>query len=127
MRHCFRLLPVLLLAGLVSTAAAAVQSDAVHQMAAILMNLNHFPTDAEKATLKKIASAKETTAHERTVAQALLNVQHKAAGEDREKLEGVIKDKAAPEDVRTLASIVLNLNHTPSAEDKAKLKKLASH
>lgn len=127
MRHPFRFAATLLAAALVlGPSLGAAESKAVQQMAGILVNLNHFPSDAEKETLKKIIAAKETTAHERTVAQALLNVQHKVSAEDKPKLDAIVKDTSAPESVRTLATVVANLNHTPTAAEKEQLKKLAS-
>lgn len=126
MRYCFRFLPLLVALALAGQALSAAESKAVQQIAGILMNLNHFPSDAEKETLKGIIAAKETTDHERTVAQALLNVQHKVSGDDKPKLDAVVKDASAPESVKALARIVANLNHTPSAEEKEQLKKLTA-
>jgi hypothetical protein len=121
-----RIIPLLLAVGLLAGSLAAAETRAVQTMAGILANLNHFPSDAEKEQLKKLIADKETTQHERVVAQSLLNVQHKVSGEDRPKLEAVIKDPKAPEAVKTLARTIVNLNHTPSDAEKAELKKLAN-
>ena len=102
------------------------QGKATQQMAGIMMNLNHFPSDAEKVTLKTIASDKATTAHERTVAEVLLTVQHSPSAADKAKLDAIVKDAAAPEGVKTLASVLSSLVHTPSAGDKERLKKIGS-
>jgi hypothetical protein len=127
MRHWLRIVPVLLLAGGVLTAhLAAAETKAVQTMAGILVKLNHFPSDAEKQTLKTIIDDKQTTPHERVVAQALLNIQHKAAAEDKAKLDALLKDTTVPDSVKTLASTIANLNHTPSDADKEKLKKLSA-
>jgi hypothetical protein len=99
---------------------------AVQTMAGVLLRLNHFPTDAEKANLKMIVDDKIATEAERTVAQALINVQHKVAGADAPKLQAIVKDPAASESVKTLAAVILSLNHTPTDADKEKLKKIAS-
>jgi hypothetical protein len=126
MRYCLRVLPVLVFLGLVTSTVTAAESKAIQTMAGILVKLNHFPSDAEKQTLKQIADAKETTAHERVIAQALVNLQHKVSADDKPKLDALLKDTAAPESVKTLASIIVSLNHMPTDADKEKLKKLAT-
>jgi len=108
------------------TAAPAAASKNVQTMAGILMRLNHFPSDAEKATLKGIVDNKAATEGERTVAQALINLQHKVAAADQPKLQALVKDAKTPESIQTLSSIILSLNHTPSDADKDRLKKIAS-
>lgn len=102
----------------------AAESKAVQDMAGILTKLNHFATDPEKETLKKIVADKAATPYEQTIAQALVNVLHTVAAADKPKLEAITKDKDAPESIKTLASVILSLNHTPTDADKAKLKKL---
>jgi len=119
-------LALVMLCGPVVPSFAVPETKAVQTIAGILARLNHFPNDADKASLKGVVEDKATTAHEKVVAQALMNVQHKVTADDRAKLDEVLKDKAAPESVKTLATIVVNLNHTPSDADKEKLKKLAS-
>lgn len=117
---------VLVLVALVPLAAslANAQSKAVPTMAGILMRLNHFANDADKAALKTILDDKAATADEKTVAGALMNVQHTAAAADKAKLEAIVKDAKAAEGVKTLASVILSLNHMASDADKEKLKKL---
>jgi len=112
--------------GVVATPANAAESKAVHSMAAILLNFQHFPTDADKQTLKQITEDKSATKDERTVAQAILDVQHTPAAADKPKLEAIVNNDKADTSVKTLASIVLNLKHMPSDSDKEKLKALAT-
>jgi hypothetical protein len=124
MRYCLRVLPVLVILGLVGSAMTAAETKAVQTMAGILAKLNHFPSDAEKETLKKMVDDKETTAQERVIAHALMHLQHKVSAEDKPKLDALLKEKNAPESVKTLATIIVNLNHMPTDADKEKLKKL---
>ena len=126
MRHRLHTVSVALLLAVVVSPLAAAETKAVQTMSAILMKLNHFPSDEEKKSLQQILDDKTTTADERVVAQALMNVKHKPAAEDQAKLEAVAKGKTASESVKTLATIVAGLNHTPSEADKEKLKKLSS-
>ena len=117
---------VLFLFGFVATVTNAAESKAVQTMAGILMNLQHYPTDAQRQSLMQIAEDKSTTPDERTVAEALMNVRHMVAGADRPKLEAIVKNDKAPSSVKTLARVILNLNHMPSDSDKEKLKALTS-
>ena len=127
MTRPLRLVPVLLLlAGLASAPLAAQQSKPVQTMAKILLTMNHFPSDAEKATLKQLADDKATTAQERILLSALTNVQHTLAAGDKAKVEGLLKDPAASEGVKTIATILSKLNHQATDADKAALKKLLS-
>jgi hypothetical protein len=99
-------------------------SDAVREMAGIMVHLEHYPSDAEKVKLKGIVDNKGSTAQERVLATAISNLKHKAADADKDKLKKVMDDEAAPADVRELAGIVLNINHMPSAADKSKLEQM---
>ena len=107
-------------------AAQTSKPSNVQTMAAILARLNHFASDAEKATLKTIVDDKTSTDAERTVAQALINVQHKVAAADAPKLQALAKDPKASESIKTMASVIVGLNHTPTDAEKEKLKKITS-
>lgn len=122
-KHLFVLLSV---AGLMlGTQPALAASTAVRGMAGIVMKLNHYPSDAEKAELKAIVANKESTEQERTIATAISNMDHKVAAGDADKLKQVMNDMSAPAEVRDLAGIVLKISHKPSKEDKRKLEMLA--
>lgn len=122
-KHLVVLLSVAgLMLGAQSTLAASM---AVRGMAGIVMKLNHYPSDAEKAELKAIAANKESTEQERTIASAITNMEHKVAAGDAEKLKQVMNDTSAPAEVRDLAGIVLKISHKPSEEDKRKLETMA--
>jgi hypothetical protein len=117
---------VALFLGVAATVTNAAESKAVQAMAGILLHLQHFPSDADKQSLKQITEDKSATEDERTLAQALTDVKHTAAAADTAKLEAMVKDDKAPSSVKTLASIILSLKHMPSESDKEKLKALTS-
>jgi hypothetical protein len=94
-------------------------------MAEIMIYLRHYPSDADKEKLKKVAADTTASAHEKTIAQALLNLDHKPVDADRPRLEAITKDAAAPAAVKSLASILLSLNHKPTGADTEKLKQIA--
>ena len=104
--------------------SALAASAAVREMAGILVHLEHYPNDAEKAKLKGIVDNKGSTEQERVLATAISNLKHHAADADVGKLKKVMGDAAAPAEVRDLAGIVLNLSHMPSAADKSKLEQM---
>ena len=116
---------VVLLLGSVASMVNAAESKAVQTMAGILLHLQHYPTDADKQSLKQIIEDKSATKDERTVAQALMDVQHTVAAADKPKLEAMLKSDKASSSVKTLAEIILKLTHMPSESDKEKLKVLA--
>lgn len=117
------LLVLLSVVGLMLGAQPALAaSGAVREMAAVMMNLNHYPSDAEKAKLRAIIAEKGSTEQERAIATAISNLEHKVAAADVDKLKQVMGDMSAPAEVRDLASIVLNISHKPSAADKSKLE-----
>ena len=62
--------------------------DNVKTMAQIMINLNHYPSDSEKDTLRQI-SLTSTSDHEKTIANAMINLQHAATDADKKKLTGL--------------------------------------
>lgn len=123
MRSKYLLVFLLSVVGLMLGAQAALAaSAAVRDMAGIMMHLEHYPSDAEKAKLKAIVDDKGSTEQERVIATAITNLNHKVAAGDADKLKKVVGDMSAPAEVRDLAGIVLNINHMPSAADKSKLQ-----
>jgi hypothetical protein len=126
MRNWTGALSALLLIASATVSAHEGHHTAVQTMAGILTGLNHFPSDADKQSLKQIVEDKSATADERTVAQALMNVEHKVSDADKAKLEAILEDQKASGSIKTLAGVILGLNHTPSEADKKKLQALAS-
>lgn len=108
---------------LVGIQSAIAASDAIKTMAGIMMKLNHYPSDAEKGTLKGIVDGKSSAA-EKTLATAMINLEHAATAADKKKLKALIEDDATPGPARAMAKIIMNLNHKPSGADKKVLKEL---
>ena len=98
-------------------------ADNVSTMAGIVLSLQHFPSDADKAALAAIASS-DASAAEKTVAEAIAGIQHKASAEGMAALTAIAADESQPGDLRELAAIVAGINHVPSAEAKAALTAL---
>jgi hypothetical protein len=98
----------------------------VRTMAEIVLNLNHFPSDADKEKLAAIIDNEDSSEDEVTIATAILNVAHQASESDKEALDMIVTDDSVSPSVQALASAVLNVSHKATDEDIAKLKMIAS-
>lgn len=107
-----------------ATASAAGSSPAISEMAKIVSNIAHYPSDKDKETLRGIVSNEKSTAGERTIANALLNMDHQVSSGDKTKLQELSKDASATPQEHELAEIVASLNHKATDKDKERLKKL---
>jgi len=106
----------------VAAVPAIASSSNIHTMAGILLHLNHFPSDSEKATLGAIAADAKASAAEKVLAHAMINLKHKVAASDAAALHELLTNPAAGNNERTLANILLSLAHHPSEQDKKKLQ-----
>ncbi len=106
---------------LIVTGSAFADSAAIRTMADVTMNLNHFPSDADKQKLSAITSHDDSSKAELSVATAILNIEHHVTEADKEMLNSIIGDESAPAELRELAGILVNINHRPSEADVAKL------
>ena len=113
------------ISSLFSSGIVLADEAAIKTMARITMNLNHFPSDDDKATLKGIIDSDDSSDEAADIALAISNMEHKVSEDDVERLQDIINDDRTAADARTLASILLRFNHAPSAEDKKALAALA--
>jgi len=104
---------------------AASAGSAVSEMATIMINLNHYPTAAEKEKLAAIVADSGSTAGEKTIAGALMRMQHRVGGSDAEQLMKLESDETASKEERELAGILRGIAHHPSASDIERLKAVA--
>lgn len=118
------LIPVLLALGLAAAPLSLADGGAVKTMAKILVDLNHFPSDADKQKLEAIIEDDASNDNERTVASALLNMQHQVSGDDKAALEALAGDNTADKKLRSLAEVLANVNHAPNDAQKETLKGL---
>ncbi len=113
----------LLLFVLLSFSGFVFAEGAASTMASVLVNLNHFPSAADKAALAKIAADPASSADEKALAQVISRIAHQASSADKAALEAML-DGDAEEAVKTIAKAILATNHKPAAEDIAALKGL---
>ena len=114
---------VILLALLASFSQFSFADNASAQktIAGVLHNLNHFPSDADKAALMAITEDESVGQGYRALAGAVANISHAATAEGKEVTARIMAAAQAPADLKTLAGIVASINHTASAEAKATL------
>lgn len=104
--------------------AFADTESAIKSVAGILTNLNHFASDADKATLMAISEDEGNGRGIRAVATAVHNIQHAATADDKEIMGTVLASDRAQAGVKSLAGIVAEFNHMVSDEAKATLGSL---
>ena len=92
MRYVITVVSALLLLAVVAMPVVAEESTAVKTVAGILLTVNHFPSDAEKETLEKLAAESTTTENEKVLIEALVNLQHSVPAANKEKLEAIVAD-----------------------------------
>lgn len=102
---------LLLLSASFVVVTALAESSPVATMATIVEELNHFPGDEQKATLREIADDENNSEAVQAIATAIHGMEHKIGGDDAARLEAIAADDANDEDVRTLAAVVLGVEH----------------
>ncbi|MEX0618928.1 MAG: hypothetical protein WDZ76_00930 [Pseudohongiellaceae bacterium] len=102
--------------------ALAADEDAAEAIAGILVDLNHFPSDAEKQTLMGISNDSSNSEAMQTIAMAIHDMQHQVSGPNADALNQIVTNDSASEEARKLAEIVLGITHMPSADAKAELQ-----
>ena len=130
-RQCFKTSHVILLLLVFWTGTlvgvnvlAAGVSSGVKQMAAVLLQMHHYPSKDEAAILRSIIDNKSSRENERIIANAILNVKHKAKSSDITALKTILNSKDATQNEKDLATSVVNLNHEPTLEDKVRLESM---
>lgn len=114
-------LTAIALVGLFSQFSLAQQDEALATIAGIVANLNHFPSDDDKATLMAVA---ENAGERRGIvmlANAVSNIAHSANAEGKEQMNQIIAAEQAPANVKAVAEIVLGFMHSASDEAKTTL------
>ena len=98
----------------------------IAEMALMVMELKHFPSNSAKASLVAIAEDPDSDAAEQHIATAIANIQHKVTSADSARLNAIIQDDSSSDGARALAAVVNGINHFPSKRDQEVLKTLAS-
>ena len=102
--------------------ALADNDSAAKAIAGILVNLNHFPSDADKAVLMEIANDESNGQGFRAIARAVHNMQHAASAEDKELMGRIMAADQADPRAKALAEVVAGISHVASDDAKATLQ-----
>lgn len=118
------LMTLLMAMTIIASPISASAGNAVAEMATIIINLNHYPTEAEKKELAAIIDDSGSTAGEKVIAGALMRMQHHVADSDAQQLMQLKSDETAPAAERELAGILRSIAHHPTNADVERLQAL---
>lgn len=99
--------------------------EAISEMANIVINLKHFPSDSDKAALATIAES-DSNDDVKAIALAIANISHKVTDADKATLDAIVANGDADAALRALAGVVGSLTHLPSADAIATLQGIAN-
>lgn len=105
---------------------SSANSDAIPQMATIVSEINHFPSDEQKEALSDIGNNKDYSEATRIIAKAIHDIEHQPTDEHIAALSEIIKSPSASDAEKQMAEIVMVFNHTVSSEAEDTLEKLAN-
>ena len=115
---------VALVALLITGQPASADTSAASTLAGILLTMQHFPSEEQKATLETIASDEQVDKDLRIIAGAISNIQHQVPDEEHAALQAIVDDPSASEAAKTLAAAALAFKHQLPAENSTALQAL---
>lgn len=110
---------------LITGQPASADTSVVPTLAGILLTMQHFPSDEQKATLEGIAANEQVDQDLRIIAGAIGNIAHQVPDEERAVLQAIVDDPSASEGAKTLASAALEFKHQLPADARAALTALS--
>jgi len=116
----------LLTAAALALSLVALPALAADAPAATLVDMNHFPSDAEKETLAGIAADAAVDDNLQAIAAAIAGIEHTPSASAQAELNGILASEAASPAQKTLAGAVLRFRHQVSVEDRSALEDLAA-
>lgn len=120
-----RKIAVFALCGLFSSLSMADNASSATEIAGILVAMNHFASDADKAKLMAIAADESLAGAVRDMATAVANIAHAATAEGKAAMAAIQAGPAeTPERAKVMAGVIAGFNHMVSAEDKARLTEM---
>jgi hypothetical protein len=93
-------------------------------LAGIVSSVTHLPSDAQKAALDEISTAKNASPAVQTMAQVMHDLQHNVTPADKVKLEAIVANPKASAAEKELASIIMGFMHNADDATKARLAKI---
>lgn len=109
--------------GLFSPLSMADNASSATEIAGIIVGMNHFPSDEDKAKLMAISADDSLAETVRAMATAVSNISHAANVEGKAAMASIMEGQA-PDRAKALAGAIASFNHAASADDKAKITEL---
>ena len=97
---------------------------AAKTVADIVASINHFPSDADKASLMAISGDDNIAGPIREMASAVSNISHAANADGKAAMAAIQANDQVPDRAKALAGIIGSFNHMASDEGKATLAEL---
>ena len=116
----------IVLAGCLLATNLCFASNATAVIAEILVNLNHFPSADDKALLKEISIAADSSEEEKKLAAIVGRIAHKPAATDTAVLKQMSTEGSVAE-IKVVADAILSINHKPGTKNIAALMNLVDH
>jgi hypothetical protein len=105
--------------------AAASPPTVTARIAAVLLQVEHVCTPAQRQILEEISRAAETTAADRAMAMAVLRLLHTPHPDDFVSLGRITMDPSLPEDMRQLAAVIRRFVHRLTPADRTLVDRIA--
>lgn len=105
--------------------AHAESSQAIQQMAQILLNMDKTPNKQQQETLKNLAN-NAASANEQRLAKGLLSINGAISDEGKQEVWSVLRQISASDSERELAKIINRFDDSASNADKERLNALLS-
>jgi len=110
---------------LLAAGPVVADTETIQTLARITMNLDHHPSNEDRAILKAIIDSDDSSEEEAAIAMALSNMEHKVKPADAERLADIVDDDLSDALARRLAEILLRIDNSPGDDDKVALAALA--
>ena len=96
-------------------------TEALQEIASIVISINHFPSDENKTVLERISGNNNLPQGIRLIASSVSDIQHSPNEQGKHVMSQIQAASRAPDAIKSLAAIIANFNHTASDEEKASL------
>jgi hypothetical protein len=97
---------------------------ALKEIANIVVSINHFPSDADKAALAKISGNEAYPQGIRDMATTVSNIEHAANDAGKAAMARIQASDQASASAKALAGMITNFNHMLNAEAKMTMAQL---
>jgi hypothetical protein len=105
----------------VALAQGEADSQALKQIANIVADLNHFPSDADMTALDEIMGNSGISQTVLIIADTVANIEHAANEEGKGAMAAIQASSQTSDEAKVLAEVIENVSHSASADAKKML------